>query len=301
MMAGMSDLDWDDLRFFLRALEAKSLAGAARSLGVEHSTVGRRLSALERSLGAPLVLRGPQGLQLTPLGEKLAPLVHDMGRAAAAVDDLVNAQKATIRLAVPSGFTRIFATALSQPNAKGLRFSLDILSGARPHDLAKGEADLAIRAAPLADQNLIASKLCEAGFSLYASATYFDRRPAPADPNDLTGHEVIGYHGGLSAAPPAKWLEQHAAGAVIVLRSQDMADVLSAALSGIGLAVLPCLLGDAAPALTRLTPQVLVKQNLSLVYPRQFKTSEPMRAAIGFVRSVVRQHAGLIGGEGAET
>jgi DNA-binding transcriptional LysR family regulator len=81
-MASADHIDWDDLRYFLRALEAKSLAGAARSLGVEHSTVGRRLSALERSLGASLVLRGPHGLQLTALGEKLAPLVHDMGRAA---------------------------------------------------------------------------------------------------------------------------------------------------------------------------------------------------------------------------
>jgi DNA-binding transcriptional LysR family regulator len=295
-MADTGDPNWDDLRYFLRALEAKSLAGAARSLGVEHSTVGRRLSALERSLGAPLVLRGPHGLQLTPLGEKLAPLVHDMGRAAAAVGDLVNAQKATIRLAVPSGFTRIFATALSQPDAKGLTFSLDILSGARPRDLKQGEADLAIRAAPLADQNLITSKLCEAGFSLYAAAAYLDRRPAPADPNDLTGHDVIGYHASLSAAPPAKWLEKHAAGAVIVLRSREMTDVLSAALSGIGLAVLPCLLGDEEPALKRLTPQVLVKQNLSLVYPREFKTSESMRAAIDFVRTVVRQHALLISG-----
>jgi DNA-binding transcriptional LysR family regulator len=295
-MADTTDLNWDDLRYFLRAFEAKSLAGAARSLGVEHSTVGRRLSALERSLGAPLVLRGPHGLQLTPLGEKLAPLVHDMGRAAAAVDALVNAQKATVRLAVPSGFTRIFADALSRPNAKGLKFSLDILSGARPRDLKQGEADLAIRAAPLADQNLIAGKLCEAGFSLYASAAYLDRRPAPVDPHDLTGHDVIGYHASLSAAPPSRWLEKHAAGAVIVLRSREMTDVLSAALSGIGLAVLPCLLGDAEPALTRLTPQVLAKQNLSLVYPREFRASESMRAAIGFVRAVVRQHALLISG-----
>jgi DNA-binding transcriptional LysR family regulator len=136
-MAGTDDIDWDDLRYFLRALEAKSFSGAARALGVEHSTVGRRLAALERALGASLVLRGPHSLQLTSLGEKLAPLVHDMGRAAAAVGDLVNAQKASIRLAVPSGFTRIFATALSQPEAKGRKFSLDILSGARPYDVRR--------------------------------------------------------------------------------------------------------------------------------------------------------------------
>jgi len=75
-----------------------------------------------------------------------------------------------------------------------------------------------------------------------------------------------------------------------------MTDALGAALSGIGLAVLPCLLGDEEPALTRLTPQVLATQKLSLVYPRQFKISEAGRAAIGFVRTVVRQRALLIRG-----
>ena len=213
-----------------------------------------------------------------------------MGRAAAAIDGLVNSQKASIRLAVPSGFTRIFATALIQPEARGLKFSLDILSGARPHDLRKGEADLAIRTAPLADQNLIASRLCEAGFSLYASGAYLERHPAPVDPNDLVGHDVIGYHASLSAAPPSRWIEKHAAGAAIVLRSREMTDMLSAALSGMGLAVLPCLLGDEEPALTRVTPQVLTTQNLSLVYPRELRISKSGRAAIGFVRTVVRQH-----------
>jgi DNA-binding transcriptional LysR family regulator len=230
------------------------------------------------------------------LGEKLVPLVHDMGRAAAAVGRLEESQKASIRLAMPSGFMRVFATALSQSNARKMEFSLDILSGSHPHDLNKGEADLAIRATPQTDQNLIASKLCGAGFSLYASAAYLDRHPAPIDASDLTGHDVIGYHPSLSAAAASKWLETHAAGASIVLRSREMTDVFSAALSGVGLAVLPCLLGDDQPALTRLTPQVLATQDLSLVYTREFRNSPSGRTAIGFVKTVVRQHAPLISG-----
>lgn len=295
-MAGTDDINWDDLRYFLRALEAKSLTGAARSLGVEHTTVGRRLSALERSLGAPLVLRGPHGLQLTPLGEKLTPLVHDMARAVAAVDGLLNSRKTAIRLAVPSGFTRIFAVALGQPNARGLKFSLDILSGANPRDLKNSETDLAVRSGPLADQDLIASKLCEAGFSLYASDAYLARRPASRDPRDLSGHDVIGYHASLSAVPPSRWLEKHATDASIVLRSRQMTDMLSAALSGIGVALLPCMLGDQEATLTRLTPRVLATQTFLLVYRRELKSSEPVRAAIGFVRSVIRQNAVLISG-----
>lgn len=295
-MAGTNDLNWDDLRYFLHALEAKSLAGAARSLGVEHSTVGRRLSALEHTLGASLMLRGPHGLQLTPLGEKLARLVADMGRTVAAVEGLNSAQKPSVRLAVPTGMARLFATALAQSNAKALTFSLDILSGPRPLDLKKGEADLAVRAAPVVDQSLIASRLCEIGFTLYASAAYLARKPAAADPTDLAGQDVIGYHTSLSGMSASRWLDAHAGGATVVMRNRDMADALSAAQSGIGIAILPCLLGDAEPELKRLTPKVLTTQDLSLVYLREFKVSPSMRAAIAFVKSVIRQHARLIRG-----
>src|ERR1051325_11488803 len=65
-MSSDSELNWDDLRYFLRAVQAGTLAGAARAMAVDHSTIGRRLSALERALGAPLVIRAPDGLHLTP-------------------------------------------------------------------------------------------------------------------------------------------------------------------------------------------------------------------------------------------
>lgn len=290
------DIDWDDLRYFLRAAETKTLAGAARSLGVEHTTVGRRLSALERALGAPLVTRGPDGLRLTPLAETLQPLVEGVERAVAAVRDAVEARGTSVRLAVPSGFTAMFASALKEPGAA--RFSLVILSGPRPLDLRKGEADLAIRAGPVTDQELVASRLGEAGFSLYASEGYLAAHPAPADPADLTGHDVIGFDANLSALPAARWLEKNAAGAVTVLRSGQMTDVLSAAVGGIGLAVLPCFLADAEPKLRRLTPHVLATLPITLVYRREARISEPVRAAIRFVKTVVRRNAGLLGGAG---
>ena len=83
------DLNWDDLRYFLRAAQSHTLAGAARALGVEHSTIGRRLAALEQALGAPVVLRNPDGLQLTPLGERLLPLVVEIERGVVAIQDVV--------------------------------------------------------------------------------------------------------------------------------------------------------------------------------------------------------------------
>src|SRR5260221_2992198 len=232
-MAG-DDLNWDDLRYLLRAIEAKTLAGAARKMRVEHTTIGRRISALERSLGAPLVFRSPDGLNLTPLGEQVAPLVEQVERAVLAVRDLVASQKARVRLAVPSGFTQLFTSGpLAQLRKDHPNLSLELVSGARPVDLKNGEADLALRSGPIADDDLIVRKVGESGWSLYGSEAYLARKSAPIDPNDLTGHELIGYDASLSAVPAAKWIEDRATKATIVLRSREMTDMLTAAFSGV--------------------------------------------------------------------
>jgi DNA-binding transcriptional LysR family regulator len=289
------DWDWDDLRYLLRAVQAGTLAGAARAMGVEHTTIGRRLTALERSLGAPLVLRGPEGLKLTPLGEKVAPMLEEVERAVAAVRDAVASHRARVRLAVPSGFTGLFTGGLAQLGRDHPGVALEIVSGARPADLKRGEADLAIRSGPVADRDLVARRLCECGWSVYASDAYLARGPS-LDLGDLRGHDVIGYDTSLAAVPAAKWIEERAAGATIVLRSREMTDMVAAALSGVGLAVVPCLLGDAEPGLRRLTSEVVATRHLSLVYRREARLSESVRAVVRFVVDTMREHAARIGG-----
>jgi DNA-binding transcriptional LysR family regulator len=295
-MTSDAELDWNDLRYFLRAAQAQTLAGAARAMGVEHTTVGRRLTALERSLGAPVFFRGPEGLRLTPLGEQLIPLVTEVERAVSAVRRAATAQAGRVRLAVPSGFTRLFTAGLGQLCLDHPGLSLELVSGSRPADLKRGEADLAIRSGPVADKELTARKLCESGFSLYASEAYLARRAAPRDPNDLTGHDVIAYDQSLAAVPAAKWIEERAASATVVFRSREMTDMLAAACGGAGLAVLPCMLGDGEPALRRLTPDVIARRTLSLIYRREAKLSKHVRAVIDFVVKVMRQHADQIRG-----
>src|SRR5215471_18191655 len=101
-MATDEELDWNDLRYFLRAAQAGTLAGAARAMGVEHSTIGRRLASLERALGAPLVIRAPDGLHLTPLGKSLLPLVEEVDHAVSAVHGHASQRHARVRLAMPT-------------------------------------------------------------------------------------------------------------------------------------------------------------------------------------------------------
>ena len=103
------------------------------------------------------------------------------------------------------------------------------------------------------------------------------RRPAPIDPRQLAGHEVMGYDQSLAASPGAKWLDAHGAQVSVELRCREMTDMLAAATAGLGLAVLPCMLGKTEPPLKGITDQILVSLKLSLVYRREMLKVAPVR------------------------
>jgi DNA-binding transcriptional LysR family regulator len=290
---GSRDLDWDDLRIFLGAARAGSLAGAARAMGVEHTTVGRRLAALERALGAALVLRRPDGLALTPLGEKIAPLIAEVERAVSAVESLVTSEGARVRVAVPTGITRLVAPQLAGFRREHPGVALELMSGSRAVDLARGEADLAIRIGPVTDPDLVVRRVGEIGSSLYASQSYLARQPYRGD---LAGHDVIAFDPSLAETPAAQWLEAHARGATVAVRCREMTELIAAAVSGAGVALLACWLADAEPALRRLTPDVVVRRSLSVVYRREAQRAAPVGAAIRLVTRALRDSSAVLAG-----
>ena len=270
-MASPADppLNWESLRYFLHAARSKSLSGAARSLRVEHTTVGRQLSALESAVGAALVERGPAGLALTDLGQQVFELTLEMERAARAIAELTNIERANVRLVVPSGFTALLTPHLESLRREQPGILLEIVSGARRVDLRKREADLAIRVGPVEDEELIARKLGDVGLSLYGSREYLARQKRPIDPDDLSGQAVIGFHRALAEMPAAQWLAARSAKAKIVMRGREAVDMLAAVQSGAGLGVLPCFLADAERSLVRLTQAPVATRKVSLVYRRQ--------------------------------
>ena len=288
-------LDWEALRYFATAARTKSLSGAARALGVEHTTVGRRLTSLERSLGAALVERGPAGLLLTRLGRRVFRSAQEMERIAATIAGLANAERTRVRVVVPTGFTALLTPHLQDLSRKEPTLSLEIVSSARRADLRKGEADLALRVGPIDDEGLVARKLGDVGSALYGSRSYLSRRPK-VDPDDLSGHAVIGFHRSLAEMPAARWLAERCAGATIVLRSREAVDLLTAVKSGGGLAVLPCFLGDGEPTLVRLTPQPIATRRLSLVYRRDGRLSPELRAVVSLIVESLRAHAKQLSG-----
>src|SRR6185503_4793673 len=259
----MPELDWDDVRYFLAAARAGSLAGAARALGIEHSTIGRRLAGFERSLGAAAVLRNPDGLQLTALGRQLLPLAEEVERSVRAVSALASSEKLRVRLATPSGMSRLFVQGLARLRDRHPELVLEIVSGSRLVDLKRGEADLAVRVGPVTDAELVVKKQCELGQAVYAARSYLRGR-STIDVEDLAGHDVVAFEPALAATPAARWLEARSHNANIVLRSREMTDMLIAIVSGLGIGVLPCFMGDAESELIRLTRQPVATKQLSL-------------------------------------
>ncbi len=112
------------------------------------------------------------------------------------------------RLACPSGFGNLFSDRLLRFHREFPEIALELLSGSRRLDLKKGEAELALRVGPITDDDLIARKVAEVGWSLYASDAYLLRRPAPIDPCQLAGHEVLGYDASLAGTPGAQWIDR---------------------------------------------------------------------------------------------
>ncbi|WP_437798050.1 LysR family transcriptional regulator [Sorangium sp. So ce693] len=294
-MTKPSDLDWNDLRYALAAVRAKTLAGAARSLGVEHSTVGRRLVALEAALGAPLLTRGPEGLSLTAIGQTVAPLLEQMEQAALAVQAAVRSQTVRIKLATPSAFGRLLAPHIGAFQAARPEIVLEVLSGSRPADLRKGEADVALRSGTVDGDELIAKKIGELDWSLYASEAYLARHPAPAGSRDLRGHDLLGFEVGISNAPLARWLEERSEGARVLMRYREVSDLLAACVAGMGITILPCILASLEPSLRRLTGESLGKSRLSIVYRKEASLAEPVRAVIELVTEALRGHLGTSG------
>jgi DNA-binding transcriptional LysR family regulator len=296
LLPPLPQFQWDDLRCFLLAAQAGTLAGAARAGGVQHTTIGRRLTALERSLGVALFLRGPDGLTLTPMGEQLLPLAQKAAHDMQAVREFVASRRNRVRLALPSGFVALFADDLTRLAQQRPDITLETVSSGQLVDLQRGDADLALRIGPISDPELVARSLGEVGSSLYASPRYLQEHPAPTDVSDLSGHRVVGFGTELAAMPAARWLQAHAGNAVVALRSNEMTTMIEAAASGAGLALLPCMLADADPRLTRLTPQVLARRGLSLVYRREQRGSRPVRMVASFLIEALRSKADRIGG-----
>jgi DNA-binding transcriptional LysR family regulator len=292
-------VDWNDFRYFLAIARAGSFAGAARELGVEHTTVGRRLTALETALGTRLFVRGPEGLTITAAGRDVLPLCEEIAARAQAIERRVAGEsdrvEGTVRVAVSEALSGYFIKQSGALRDRHPGLTVEMLIGNQASDLLRGEADLAVRARPVTEPDLVARKLVSAGWSMYASADYLARRGMPPAPETLAGHDVIAFDDSMARTPGRIWFDTHAKGCNVAMRGNSLVAVLNAALSGLGLAVLPCFLaeGDPEPRLRRLTPRVLDTRDIHLVVHPDLARVARVRAVMDFIVELFARDAAL--------
>lgn len=296
-------LDWNDLRYLLAIARAGTLAGAARSLGVEHTTVGRRLTALETGLSARLFLRGPEGFVPTaacqailPLAQQVADQVDAIERRVAGDDEKV---EGTVRLTTSEALSGYLVRQFGGLYQKHPRLVVDIQTGNRAYDLMRGEADIAIRVRETSEPDLLVRKLVTAGWSLYAAPSYVARKGLPASPEALAGHDLIDFDQSLSASPGALWTREHGGGANVVLRGNSIVAALNACMLGLGVAAVPCFLGDLEPTLQRLTPRLVGERGVFLVAHPDVARTARVRAVMDYVVDIFTRDAALWSGCGA--
>jgi DNA-binding transcriptional LysR family regulator len=291
-----AELNWEDLRFFLRAAQANTLAGTARAMGVEHTTIGRRLTALEKQLGVALFVRGPRGLSLTQLGKRLLPLVQEVECGVHAVQELAVTQRERVRVSMPPGIAGLLMPHLGKLQREHPDVTIETVSSGRSMGLKRGEVDLAIRLLPVSDESLIVRQLPDMAWSLYAAPSYLKVRHAPQDIDDLSGHEIIAYGSDVAAQPAARWMEARSNNARVILRANEIDTAVTAAVDGAGLAILPCFFADRESRLRRLTPEILATRSMWLVYRSDARLSKPIKIAVKFVLDSMRANATRLAG-----
>lgn len=234
---------WDDLRFFLAVAESKTLAGAARRLDVNHSTVFRRLNEFEDDVGARLFERLPDGYQLTVAGEELLEHAERVGREIDAIELKVLGKdyrpRGTVRLTAPERIANTFLPPyLAEFASRYPEIRLELNVSATSLDLTRREADVAIRATTSPPPHLIGRRMLSLPWSYYATQGYIARHGRLASIEALSRHALIGADGALRRLSPFRALDA-AAESAIVMRCSTLNTMAAMAAAGIGQALLP--------------------------------------------------------------
>jgi DNA-binding transcriptional LysR family regulator len=249
-------LDWDALRFLLAVARDGSTAAAARALGVNQSTVMRRIAALEAALGLRLFNKQRHGYRLTAEGATLVEqaaavegAVRDFTRRAAALDAALTG---SLRVTTAEGMALgLVPQLLNEFHRRHPCLQVDLLIEDRYQDLSDGRADVALRAGPPGDGSLVGRKLSNQAWAVYGSRDYVGRCGMATTAADLERHQLVGFEGAINDIMPARWLQMVAPKGEIACRSNSVLGLLFAAQSGFGLTLLPCHIGDPHDDLVR--------------------------------------------------
>ena len=293
-------LSWDDFRYVKAIADTRSLAGAAGALGVNHSTVFRRLGQIEQQLGSRLFERGRGGYALTACGEQMVELAERMG------DDIVSFERrVTGQDLRPSGELRVTTSDvvllhLLNDVLIGFRraypeIMLDIVVSNQRLNLSKRDADVAVRATYHNPDPLAGSKVARIAWAVFGPVAL---AAEPFDPaTDGRRHDWVAFADPVSIAKAMKWLKDHADEKRIVYKINSMVGLAEAAAGGVGIALLPCYVGTAVRGLAQLSaPLPELEGELWLLTHPDLRNTARVRAFLDFCADEIARRRKTIEG-----
>lgn len=288
----MHNENWDDLRFFLALCRDGTATGAARTLGVNHTTVARRIRALEENLGTRLFDPSRDGYEMTQAAENMFEQVQQMEEITQAIDRDVFGQDAELKGPLKLTVAHDVADRLVIPRLPEFRrlypcIDLDLLTTKGLVDLAAREADIALRLTAKPPDFLIGREVIPIRHGVYGSPAYLDSKPAKPG--------VILFR---NSDETPEWVRQHFPDAEIVMHVDDVVSMSKAVANGMGLARMPCYVGDSEPMIQRLrlklTPSTWGIWILSHV---DLRSTARVRVAREFLVNVIEEQRELVLGE----
>ncbi len=297
----MAEIAWDEFRLVRAIAEARSLAGAADVLGINHSTVFRRLGSLEKAMGARLFERSRTGYAPTAAGEKMVDLANRIS------DEIVDLErKITGQDLRPSGDLRVTTNdtllvhLLSEIFAGFRRaypeINLDIVVANGMLNLSKRDADIAVRATDRPPETLIGRRLAGIRWGIFAPSA---DAPKKFDPADARRYKWVGLSDGIGGPKPSRWLLDHAGNEQIVYRLNTVLGLAEAVAAGAGMALIPCFIGSATPGITRIGfPDPEIEHGLWLLTHPDLKNSARVRAFMDYAAQEIGRRRPII--EGSE-
>jgi len=294
--------DWNDLRYFLELSRQGKLVRAAARLHVDHTTVSRRITALEKQLDVRLFDKSPHGYQLTDAGLRLLPLAEQIEtRSNQLYQDIAGKDArlgGTVRVAAPEALgSQVIARHVAEFCREHPDIEIELVAETRRMSLSKREADIAISFSRPESGRLIAWKLCDYRLRLYATRDYLANHPPINCVEDLSEHGFVSYIEDLIEMPELRFFDNTIKNAHVVFRSTNVSAQYNAILDGIGLGMVHCFMAQRESSLqVVLADEISVERTYWLVVHEDLRHVARVDAVCKFLTRILSENSSLMMG-----
>ncbi len=296
----MAEPNWSDFRIILALAKGGSVTGAAKLLGVDASTVSRRLATAEEGFGATLIIRGGGKFCFTAEGRAVLDAAEDMDAKISATTNSVRSMRevpvGTVRIACVQTAVHLLRPLVSEVTNDFPGLHIEVMSSLASVDLAKGEADIAVRTIAPTDPSLVIAHSFTWGSCLYASKDYLSKYGRPKTPEELSTHQLVQYGRPLLPLRAFGWVEQFADPDQPATRVENTDSARIIIEQGGGIGALFCFVGDACATIERVFPEPFDQMDSWVLYHESARGSAKVRTVLDALLPYLRERSAVLPG-----